>query len=118
MYHDQLWAAISEFASHQDCKPRTLFLPAPQIVAFFEQPGLEEYHDQLWAATDPSRRHVPFRVAGHGHASVTVLLPRIQLARRLLVEVGSLGLCIKGCVSYPPPPQLARMFRATGPPPA
>ncbi len=62
-----------------------------QVVAFFEQPGLKEYHDQLWAATDPSRNHAPLRIAGHGPPSVTALLPRIQLARRLIVEVREEG---------------------------
>lgn len=60
-----------------------------QVIAFFEQPGLKEYYDQLWAATDPTRPHGPTKLTGHGLASVTSLLPRIQLARRLMVEVSS-----------------------------
>lgn len=60
---------------------------AVQVIAFFEQPGLQEYYDQLWAATDPTRPHGPAKLTGHGRASVSQLLPNIQLARRLLVEV-------------------------------
>lgn len=52
-----------------------------------ELPGLKEYYDQLWAATDPSRPHGPAKLSGHGRTSVTALLPRIGLARRLIVEV-------------------------------
>ena len=52
-----------------------------------ELPGLKEYYDHLWAATDPSRPHGPAKLSGHGRTSVTALLPRIGLARRLIVEV-------------------------------
>ena len=64
-----------------------------------ELPGLREYYDQLWAATDPSRPHGPARLSGHGRASVTALLPRIGLARRLIVEVTACPLLSPLCLA-------------------
>ena len=64
------------------------------MSSFMETPGIKEFHDHLWAATDPSRPHGPAKLTGHGRASVMALLPRIQLARRLIVEASFL-LCVK-----------------------
>lgn len=61
-------------------------------------PGLKEYYDHLWAATDPSRPHGPAKLSGHGRTSVTALLPRIGLARRLIVEVTWYTDCCSCCL--------------------
>ena len=43
----------------------------------------------LEAATDPLQQHDPVYVAGHGFQPVAALLPRLELAKRLLSEARS-----------------------------
>lgn len=56
-------------------------------------------------AADPSAVHVPIFSAGHGVMRISLLLPRLDLAKRLLVEVSLLP--------APRPPSLPRAEETT-----
>lgn len=58
----------------------------------------------LAAAVDPLLHHGPTYVAGHGVQSVATLLPRLELAKRLLQEVCASSVPPSLPWHIPPPP--------------